>query len=51
MTQQIESGKPSGLKRFGQAVAKKNGVFTWLAFAAIFVAVAATIYQSTGGHH
>lgn len=51
MTQQNESDKPSALKRFGQAVAKRNGAFTWVAFAAIGIAVLATIYRSLSGPH
>lgn len=39
---QLDNEKKSGLKKLGEAVAKKNGVFTWIAMAAILVAVGAT---------
>ena len=47
--QQSNDGKPSGLKRFGQAVAKKNGVFTWAAFAVIVIAVGTLFMKVTAG--
>lgn len=39
---QMDNEKKSGMKKFGEAVAKKNGVFTWIAIGAILIAVGAT---------